>query len=343
MHVLLLAEVGHERFKRAALHAGNAHRADLFLVGEDAHGGAIRRLGVENGLELGIGAHTVVLTVAADERAVHADVARFKARHDLQLGREEVLFRDVVAVVQKRHDREHHALSALPGVGDAAGEKVQILARNDVRAVLGHLVLCEMRQQVGDRELRILWILTDDDLNGLAVLLRHDAVDFQRDGDPLVFLDAAVVMRLEKADLVLFVERDGLEVKARGIDVRRGDVRAMVERFTAHNGEHERLAAHALIDLCARLEHHAALIRHKAERFGLRDGLGHGLALGARGVQICLIRRRVFLKLDALVHIDDIVALLLLVKEFFPQSVQFILFFHKNIYPFCAFLFTVFY
>ena len=149
MHVLLLAEVGHERFKRTALHAGNAHRADLFLVGKDAHGGAVRRLGVENGLELGIGAHAVVLTVAADERAVHADVARFKARHDLQLGREEVLFRDVVAVVQKRHDREHHALGALPGVGDAAGEKVQILARNDVRAVLGHLVLCEMRQQVG--------------------------------------------------------------------------------------------------------------------------------------------------------------------------------------------------
>ena len=69
--------------------------------------------------------------------------------------------------------------------------------------VLGHLVLCEMRQQIGDRELRILGILADDDLNGLAVLLRHDAVDFQRDGDPLVFLDAAVVMRLEKADLVL--------------------------------------------------------------------------------------------------------------------------------------------
>ena len=328
-HVLLLAEILHERLKGVALHAGNAHRADLFLVGENAHGGALRHFGVENGFELGIGAHAVVLTVAADERAVHADVARLKTRHDLQLGGEEVLLRDAVAVVQKRHDREHHALAALPGVGNAAGENVQILARNDVRAVLGHLILRKMRQQVGDREFGIVRILADDDLDGFAVLLRHNAVNFERDGDPLVFLDAAVIMRFEKADLVLFVEGNGLEIKTRGIDVRRGDVCAVLKRFAAHNGEHERLAAHALIYLRARLEHHTALIRYKAERLGLRNGLGHGLALGARGVQIRPVCRGVFLQLDPLCNVNDVVALLLPVKERFPQSVQFF-FFHNT-------------
>ena len=100
--ILLLAEVGHERLERLRLHAGHAVRAGLLLVGEDAHGRALRRaLKVKDRAQLGIGAHAVVLPVGADHAAVKADVARRERRHGGKLRRQEVLLRDAVLIVQQ--------------------------------------------------------------------------------------------------------------------------------------------------------------------------------------------------------------------------------------------------
>ena len=65
------------------LHAGHAIGADLLLIGEDAHGRALRRaVEVEDGTQLSVGAHAVILTVGADHAAVKADVARRQCRND---------------------------------------------------------------------------------------------------------------------------------------------------------------------------------------------------------------------------------------------------------------------
>ena len=58
------------------------------------------------------------------------------------------------------------------------------------------------------------------DLDDLAVLRRHDAVQLQRYGRPLVFLDAAVVVGLEEGQLVVLVERGLLEVSKEHLLIR---------------------------------------------------------------------------------------------------------------------------
>ena len=66
-------------------------------------------------------------------------------------------------------------------------------------------------------------------------------MQLEGDGDPLIFLYAAVVMSLEIGKLVAFVKRILLEVYARRIDMRAGDNAAFLKAFTADDGEHKSL------------------------------------------------------------------------------------------------------
>ena len=61
----------------------------------------------------------------------------------------------------------------------------------------GVLILCQVGQKVGDHQYGILVLFTDGDGNSAAVLTADNAVQCQRNGDPLVLADAAVMMGLE--------------------------------------------------------------------------------------------------------------------------------------------------
>lgn len=66
-------------------------------------------------------------------------------------------------------------------------------------------------------------------------------MQLEGNGDPLIFLYAAVIMGLEIRKLVAFVKRILLEVYARLIDMRAGDNAAFLKAFTADDGEHKSL------------------------------------------------------------------------------------------------------
>ena len=63
-----------------------------------------------------------------------------------------------------------------------------------------------MRQEVCYDKLRVGGIVADGDINSFAALERDNAVQLKRDGNPLVFLYAAVVMGLEIGQLIAFVQ-----------------------------------------------------------------------------------------------------------------------------------------
>ena len=111
-----------------------------------------------------------------------------------------------------------------------------------------------MGEQVGDAEDGIGLVLADDHVHDGAVLLGHDAMDGQRQGDPLVLLDATVVVGVQRDELVLLLDGVLLDVEARRVDVRAEDVDAGRERLGAHVQEHEALAAVDGVDLVAGLE-----------------------------------------------------------------------------------------
>ena len=111
-----------------------------------------------------------------------------------------------------------------------------------------------MDQQVGDAEDGVALVLAHADVDDGAVLLGDDAVDGQRDGDPLVLLDAAVVVGVEREKVVLLLEGVLLEVDARRVDVGAQDVDAGLQVVGAEVDEHEGLAAVDDVDLVAGLE-----------------------------------------------------------------------------------------
>ena len=323
LHALGVAKVFHKRLEGGRLHAAHANGADLFLVREDAHGGALGGLGLIDGLELSVGAHAVVVAVAADQGAVKTHVAGIQRGHGLQLGGEEILLGDAVAVAQHGQDRQLHAVLALVGVGDAAHEQAQVLAADHIGSALTHLVLAQVGQKVGDHEFGILGVLADDHADRLAVLAGDHSVELQGDREPLVFLDAAVVMGLQIGQLAVLIERQLLEVQAGGVHMGRGDVGALGEGLLSDHGQHQRLAAHALIYLVAGLELHAAHVGDEPGLLGLADALADGLALGARGVEKGLVILAVCLQLQPFLKIDQVVALLLGVEQAFAQNVLF--------------------
>ena len=170
-----------------------------------------------------------------------------------------------------------------------------------------------MHQQVGNAEHRIAVRFADIDKHLLAALLDDNAVQRQRNRNPLILLDAAVVMRIQIRQILILIQRVLLHVDARRVDVRAEDIHARVQRLLAQHEEHEALPhpvdvnarAGGELSALANSSHQilkAALLRHL---YRIIDALALGLAvvnkiavsLGKRfnlAVVLCVSRPRIF-------------------------------------------------
>ena len=63
-----------------------------------------------------------------------------------------------------------------------------------------------MNQKVRNPEDGILRLLTDIDGNKAAVLFGNDPVQGQGQSHPLILLDAAVIMRVQKSQVAVLIE-----------------------------------------------------------------------------------------------------------------------------------------
>ena len=179
-----------------------------------------------------------------------------------------------------------------------------------------------MRQQVGDNELGLVRIAADHHIDDLAVFQRNGAVKLKGNGDPLIFFNAAVVVRLEVAHLILLIQRDLLEVDAGGIDVCAGDNGAFSQALFADHSQQQRLAAVVAVDLHAGLELHAEMILDKAVLLRQGNGVDNRLALHARTVQVIHVALAVVLNCEALLGVDQIIAVFLLIKKIASQFIH---------------------
>ena len=263
------------------------------------------------------------MAVSADHRAVKADLGHIIGGDSNQLCGEEILLSDAVHIVKQAHDGKLHAILALVGIGSAAYENIQPLTGNALGHCLLHLVGGEVRQQIGYNEAWLARLTADGDFNGLTALERDNAVQLQRNGDPLVLFDAAVVVRLEVAQFVGLIHGYLLEVEARGIDVRARNHCALGEALLADDGKHERLAAVISVYSHAGPQLHAELILDKALLLGQRNCVLDRLALGTGVVQVAHILPAVILNGDALICVDKVISVLLLVKELASQFIHF--------------------
>ena len=246
--------------EETARHAGGTHGADLLLVDDERDARALDVCHVDLSEHGGVGADAVVVAIAQDHGAVETHVAGGAGGHDLDLGREEVLLLDVVLFLE---DVQEHLFDGLLGGvlvvlvkldGAAAHDHVEDLGVDGVLGGLGHLLAREVDQQVGDGKDRIVGLVADVDVDGGAVLFADDAYERERGSDPVVALDAAIVVRVEISHVAGLEGGVLLKVQARRVNVGAQDVKALLERGGAQVDEHEVLAVIGGVHLVAGLE-----------------------------------------------------------------------------------------
>ena len=257
------------------------------------------------------------MTVGADEAAVKADVSALKSRNGGELSGEEILLGDAVIVVQERKYGKLDTVLAVVGIGHAADENIQRLSLDALGHRLLHLVGGKVWQEIGDDKLRILRLAADDHVNHVAVFERDDAVQLERNRNPLVFLDSAVIMRFKICHLGILKQRQLLEIEARRIDVRAGNHTALAQGLFADDREDKGLAAVVEVNLVPCLECHAGNERHKALVLRQFNAGFDSLALGARGVHKALIALAVGIDQLRLLGVDQIVAVFLFIEQVF--------------------------
>ena len=137
-----------------------------------------------------------------------------------------------------------------------------------------------MRQEIRDVKYRILVFFADIEENLGSVLADHKTVDGKRNGRPLIFLDAAIVVRLQKRHLILFIKRIGLQVKTRRIHMRAEYVHALGDRFLADHRQHQAFSFNRLVDLLACGQLRCGSDIYISELFGGFDRKVYEFALG---------------------------------------------------------------
>ena len=150
-----------------------------------------------------------------------------------------------------------------------------------------------MNQKIRYAEDRILAVFPDSDVGHGAVLLRHNAVDRQRDRCPLIFLHTAIVMRIKKCHFRILIQRHLLEIQPRRINVRTQDAKSLFDRFRSDGKQCYCLLHPDRVDLVAALQGFAPgndLIQiTPACLAGTLCDLHHRLALCLRSIQKILV------------------------------------------------------
>ena len=128
-----------------------------------------------------------------------------------------------------------------------------------------------MGQDVTDDEYGIRLVLAQADRDGRSVLPADHAVQGERQGQPLVFLDATVVMGIQVNQKILFVEGILLDVQPGRVNVRAEDVHAVLNVPRTDVEQGNGLAELAQVHLIARLEGRALLYILITGCFGVCD------------------------------------------------------------------------
>ena len=92
-----------------------------------------------------------------------------------------------------------------------------------------------MNEQIADSDDGVALVLADIDVSRSAVLFAYHAVQSKRNGDVLIFLYAAVVVRVQKSKAVGLVQRILFKIETGRIDMRAQHSHTFDERLFAYN------------------------------------------------------------------------------------------------------------
>jgi hypothetical protein len=136
----------------------------------------------------------------------------------------------------------------------ATEQYVEPFACNAFAQLLLALLLTQVRQQIRDREYRVIRVFADVQGDLCAVLADDDPVQRQWQRHPLILLDAAVVVCIEQRHTAFFIQRPRFQVETRRVGVPADDAHALCDRPLADMKQDQRLPFDRGICLDARLQ-----------------------------------------------------------------------------------------
>ena len=291
VHFLSFAQVTDEPFECFTDHTGHADRPDLFFICKDADAGLLQILCIKQACHFCICTDSVIMSVSRDQTAVQSDVSCFACRNHFQLSRDQILFDQSVFLIQKFEDAQFHAVGIFL-VTDRTGADQNIQDFRWYCLIQDLLIgwLAQMRKQILDDELRIILVTADIDCHALAVLQDDYPMKLQRSCQPLVFPDAAIVMRLQICQLRIFIQRVWLQIQTRCIRVRCCQINALLQALGTDHSQHDGFATVIEIHFISGFQLHSCFIFFKAFALCQFDAVVHAQALRLSMIQEILIR-----------------------------------------------------
>lgn len=165
------------------------------------------------------------MPISENHTPVKAQISRLSCGNDLQFCREQILLPNPIRV---RKNPDNILLKCLFFLllqfltllnRAVADQKIKILARDNLRGFLRHLLSRQVHQQICDDKHRIIILLTDADTNNSAILFRNHTMNCHGNRSPLVFLDATVIMRIKICKTILLIQRILLDINSWRVDV----------------------------------------------------------------------------------------------------------------------------
>ena len=87
-----------------------------------------------------------------------------------------------------------------------------------------------MYQNIGHTDYRIFRVFSDRYLNYCSIFFHYCSVKSQRRCHPLIFFDAAIIMRIQICHSAVFVQRFLLDIQPRGINMRTNKQHSLFHR-----------------------------------------------------------------------------------------------------------------
>ena len=191
------------------LHTSCSHASDLFLIYKETAACTLRCFHLKKSQKGSICANSVILSITRDHAAVKTTVTSLASWNDLKLCREEIFLFYTVFLIQ---NTKHVLLNSLFLLiirkvlqRLASDQDVKFLTLNSLRSLLRHLLSCKMDQKVCDVNNRIVLVLSDGYVYNCAVFLRNHTVHCHRKGNPLIFLNTAIVMGVKISQIGIII------------------------------------------------------------------------------------------------------------------------------------------
>ena len=137
-----------------------------------------------------------------------------------------------------------------------------------------------MDEKVADTHDRIALVFADIDVSRGAVLFADNAVQSKRNGDVLIFFNAAVVVRVQKSKAVGLVQRILFKVETGRVDVSAQNSESFGERLFADNVQNDVFVFVYFVQLVAGLNRLYCFDVFKSLGFGCFNRLANGKTFG---------------------------------------------------------------